>query len=217
MLICSMFGAVLAGLYCAIERKVRWITVLAFVIFIAFFACMASSNRHTDNPVWGYPVLLGFALGMTLTTLVTVAQLSTPPELIAIASGLIISVRSLGGTVGIAIYNALFRHQMNKMPDHIAKAAISKGLSPDSLPDFIGAIAGHNETALQAIPDLTPEIIQAGANAALDTYVSGFRSVWIAGGCFVVIAAFVAGFLYDPKKEFNMHIDAPVEKEEDMY
>jgi hypothetical protein len=27
----------------------------------------------------------------------------------------------------------------------------------------------------------------------------------------------VSVFLFDPKKEFNMHIDAPVEKEEDVY
>lgn len=217
MSICSMVGASLAGLYCAIARKVRWITVLAFLIFIAFFAAMATTNRKTDIPVWGFPVLLGFALGMTLTTLVTVAQLSTPPELISVASGLIISVRSLGGTVGIAIYNALFQDQMHNMPDNIAKAGISNGLDPENVGAFIGAIATHNETALGLIPGITPEIIQAGANASLDTFVRGFRSVWIAGACFVVLAAVVAAFLYDPKKEFNMHIDAPVEKEEDMY
>ncbi|KAF7561126.1 hypothetical protein G7046_g3004 [Stylonectria norvegica] len=215
MLICSMIGASLAGLYCAIARKVRWITVLAFLIFIAFFACMATTNRHTDKPVWGYPVLMGMALGMTLTTLVTVAQLSTPPQLIAYATGLIISVRSLGGTIGIAIYNSLFTQQMKKLPDNVAKAAISNGLSTNSIEDFVGALLSRNTTALLAVPGVTPEIIQAGANASLDTYSMGFRNVWIAATCFVVLAAFVAAFLYDPEKEFNMHIDAPVEKVEE--
>lgn len=212
-----MIGAVLTGVYCAITRKVRWITVLAFLIFIAFFAAMSTTDRTTSTPVIGYPVLMGFALGMTLTTLVTVAQLSTPPELIAIASGLIISVRSLGGTIGIAIYNALFTDQMGHMGDNIAKAVIPKGLSPDALPAFIGALNAHNETALVAIPGVTPEIIGAGANALLDTYALGFRYVWIAASCFVAIACIVAAFLYDPEKEFNMHVDAPMEKEEDRY
>lgn len=106
MLVSASVGAVVTGWYCAIYKKVRWATVLAFVVFAVFFACMATSNLETDRPVWGYPVLMGIALGMTLTTLVTVAQLSTPPELISIASGLIISVRSLGGTIGIAICKA---------------------------------------------------------------------------------------------------------------
>lgn len=217
MLICSIVGATVAGLYCALTRKVRWITVLAFLIFIAFFICMATSNRTTDNPVWGYPVLLGIALGMTLTTLVTVAQLCIPPELISIASGLIISVRSLGGTIGIAIYNALFRDQMVKMPANIAKVVIPQGISPEDLPAFIGALTSHNATALGLVPNVTPEIIDSGVVAVLDTYVKGFRNVWIAAACFVSLAAIVAGFIYDPSKEFNNHIDAPVEKEEELY
>ncbi len=103
MLISAAVGAILTGWYCAVARRVRWATVLAFLIFVAFFVCMATSNLQSNTLVWGYPVLLGFALGMTLTTLVTAAQLSTPPELISIASGLIIGIRSLGGTIGIAI------------------------------------------------------------------------------------------------------------------
>lgn len=217
MLVTSMMGAMLAGVYCAIARKVRWITVLAFIIFVAFFAGMATTNRTTNMQTWGYPVLLGFALGMTLTTLVTVAQLSTPPQLIAIASGLIISVRSLGATIGIAIYNAIFTDQMKRIPENIAKAVVPLGLAPDSIKPFVGALSSHNQTALLAVPGVNPDIIQAGLGAFLDTHVLGFRNVWIAGSGFVAVAAVVAVFLYDPKKEFNMIVDAPVEKEEDMY
>lgn len=115
MLLSSSVGAVLTGCYCAVVKKVRWATVLAFLIFVAFFACMAKSDLDTDRPVWGYPVLLGIALGMTLTTLVTAAQLSIPPELISVASGLIISIRSLGGTIGIAICK-LSRTSYNAYP-----------------------------------------------------------------------------------------------------
>lgn len=212
-----MIGALLAGLYCAITRTVRWITVVAFLMFVAFFACMSTTNRSTNAPVWGYPVLLGFALGMTLTTLVTVAQLSTPPELLAIASGLIISVRSLGGTIGITIYNALFVAEMNHMPDNIANAVIPEGLQSEVIGQFIGALTSHNQTALESIPGVTAEVIHSGTIALLDTYVEAFRRVWIAAACFVALAAIVAVCLFDPKKEFNMKVDAPIEKKEDMY
>jgi MFS family permease len=189
MLISLMIASVLTGWYCAATRQVRWITVVAFVLFIVFFACMATTNRDTDLPVWGYPVILGFALGMTLTTLITAGQLSTPPELIAVASGLIISMRSLGGTVGIAIYNALFTSAMSHLGENIAHAVIPAGLAPENLGPFIGALAGHNETALMAVPGVNPAIIGAGAAALLDTFVLAFRHVWIAGGCFVAVAA----------------------------
>jgi MFS family permease len=91
------------GVYCAITKKVRWVTFVAFVIFMLVSICRSTTNKNTSLPDWGYPVLLGWALGMTLVALVTVAQLSIPAELISIGTGLIISVRSLGGTIGIAI------------------------------------------------------------------------------------------------------------------
>ena len=99
----SIVAAGFTGMYCAITKKVRWVAVVAFVICMVFFICMSTSNRNTSMPVWGYPVLFGWAIGMALIALVTVAQLSTPPGLISIGTGLIISVRSLGGTVGVAI------------------------------------------------------------------------------------------------------------------
>lgn len=212
MLIASMVGAAVTGFYCAATSKVRWVTVFAFAIFVAFFAAMATTNRHTDTPVWGYPVLLGVALGMTLTTLITVGQLSTPPELIAIASGLIISVRSLGGTIGIAIYNALFQDQMRHLPVKVGEAAVDKGLEAAFVPDFITALTAHNSTALDMIPGITDRIITAGDEAYKDTYVLAFRHVWISGGCFVVLATIVAAFLYDPTREFTMRVDATVER-----
>ncbi|KAH8666567.1 major facilitator superfamily domain-containing protein [Xylariales sp. PMI_506] len=211
MPICATISSGLIGWYCAATRRVRWITVAAFLIFVAFFACMATANRHSSTAVWGYPVIFGFALGMTLTTLITVAQLSTPAELISVASGLIISLRSLGGTIGLAIYNALFNHQMGKLGDNIANAVIPAGLPPSDVGAFIGALTARNETALGLIDGITPQIIEAGSDALLDTYVAAFRVVWIAAGCFVAVAAIVAAFLFDPREEFNMHIDATVE------
>ncbi|CAM1506340.1 Fc.00g059810.m01.CDS01 [Cosmosporella sp. VM-42] len=215
--ICSTIGGLVAGWYCAITRRSRFITVLAFVLFAVFFACMAASTRSTSQPTWGYVVLLGFALGMTLTTLITTAQLSTPPQLISTASGLVISVRSLGGTISLAIYQAIFINQLNSLPASIATAVTSEGLASGEVSGFVKAFIARNSTALEAIPGVNSDIIQAGTIALEDTYVSGFRYVWTAACGFVILAVVGAVFLQDIKKEFNMHIDAPVENEEDIY
>ncbi|KAH7634619.1 major facilitator superfamily domain-containing protein [Sordaria sp. MPI-SDFR-AT-0083] len=216
MIIAAVF-ACLTGWYCAATRRVKWATFVAFGLFIVFFICMATTTRKSNTPTWGYTVFLGSALGVTLTTLVTVAQLSTPPELISVASGLIISIRSLGGTVGLAIYNALFHDVMKNLGSNIGAAVVPKGISPDDVEVFVTALESQNEKALDTIPGVTADIIQVGVIALQDTYVMAFRHVWIAGACFVALAALVSLLLLDPKKEFNMHIDAPVEKEEDLY
>jgi MFS family permease len=102
-LIVSIFSALGGGLYCAVTKRVRWVTVVAFSVFTGFFIGMATSGPTDSTKVWGFTILLGTGLGLSLCVLITVAQLSTPPELIAIASGILISVRSLGGAVGLAV------------------------------------------------------------------------------------------------------------------
>ena len=102
MFLVAGLGAAFAGYLCAHTRQTRWLTVSAFMLFIVFFVCMVLTDRTTNRPVWGYPVIMGVALGITLTTLVTTAQISTPPRLIALASGLMLSSRAIDGAVGLA-------------------------------------------------------------------------------------------------------------------
>lgn len=64
---------------------------------------MATTDLSSSAAVWGYPVFLGIGLGWSLTYLVTAAQLSAPPHLIAITSGIMLAVRSFGGPVALAI------------------------------------------------------------------------------------------------------------------
>ncbi|KAK3360441.1 major facilitator superfamily domain-containing protein [Lasiosphaeria hispida] len=213
----SIFSAAVAGAYCAATKKVRWIAVTSFLFFVVFFACMASTDLTTNAHTWGYPVFLGIALGLSLVTLITLAQLSTPPELIAITSGLVIGIRSLGGSVGLAIYNALFTGAMSHVGDNIAAAVVPLGLPLSSLGPFIGALTAHDNESLFQIPGVTPQIVGAGADALLATFSTGFKHVWITAACFVAFAAIVAVFIEDPSKEFNMHIDAPLEKDEELY
>jgi len=59
----------------------------------------------------------------------------------------------------------------------------------DSLPMLIGDLAANNQTAFATVPGVTPQIIGAGVGALFEAYSIGFRFVWIAAGCFMVLAA----------------------------
>lgn len=208
----SIPASVLTGTYISIMREVRWITVLAFLIFTSFFGGLASTNEDSRTLVWGLPVLLGGALGISLNTLVTIAQISTPVHLISSATGVLIGVRSLGGVVGLAIYQALFVGEVANLPANVGMAVVSAGLPRGSVASFIAALKAENETALEAVPGITAEIIEIGETALKETYLGAFHHVWIAASTFVGVAALIAAFLFNPKKEFNMHVDAPVEE-----
>ncbi|KAH6628093.1 major facilitator superfamily domain-containing protein [Chaetomium tenue] len=210
----AVFGFV-AGWNATRTRRVRWITVASFVLLLAFFVGMATCERGegSGRAVWGYAVLMGVAFGVMLTTLITVAQLSTPPELISIASGLFISVRSLGGTVGLAVYNAVYNAAMARLDGNVGDVVVPEGLPVEELSRFVAALVGRNETVLRGVPGSTPEIVDIGSTALLDTYVVAFRHVWITAGCFVAVATIASAFLIEEEKEFNMHIDNPIEKQ----
>jgi len=190
-MIVSIFSAAGAGWYCAKTKETRWITVVSMLVFVLFFALMAGTGTGLDasKQVWGYPVFLGTALGLSLVSLITLAQIATPPEHIAVASGLVIGLRSLGGSVGLAIYNALFNDAMSHVGDNIAKAAIMAGLPKESVGMFIGALMAHDDELMSKVPGVKPQIIGAGAQALLQTFASGFKNVWIAASCFVAFAA----------------------------
>lgn len=113
-----------------------------------------------------------------------VAQLGTPPQLIAEASALILATRSLGATVGLAIENAIFNSVFTtEIPKKIAAAVIPLGLPPTSIRGLIGALTTQNEAALAKIPGVTPEIIGAAGGALLQSYSDSFRYCWIAVCC----------------------------------
>jgi hypothetical protein len=108
------------------------------------------------------------------------------------------------------------------------------------LGEFIGDLANNNSTALATVPGVTSQIIGAGVGGLFNAYALAFRYVWIAASCFAVAAVVCkshhppkspslpivsranihppgSAFLVDPVKEFNMHINAPVEREEDNF
>lgn len=123
----TLVASLTTGLYCAATKKVRLATFIAFIVFVAFFAGMATTTKNSNTAAWGLPVLMGWGLGMTLVAIVTAAQLCVPHALITTASCLLISVRSLGGTIGIAIYQAVFTSGMSHLGDNVAQAVVGAG------------------------------------------------------------------------------------------
>jgi len=159
------FFALATGLYIWKSKTVHVPTVAGFAVFILFFILAATAKESTPQPnFWGYMVFLGAGLGLLLTTLVVASQLSTPPELIAMASGLVLSVRSFGASTGLVIYQAVFSHGISRnLFPKVAAATIPLGLPEGSLEPLLGALTSGNTGKLEQIPGVTAEIIEAAA------------------------------------------------------
>lgn len=219
--ICFIVFAVstaLTGLFCTTTKMLRYPIVVGFGSFVVLMICMATANLSSNAALWGYTVIFGSGIGILLNTLMTTAQLGTPPELIASASGLIISTRSVGGSVALAIYNAIFTHTLStNLGTKVLKAVLPLGLPLSSIGPLIGLLISGTIDGLTHIPGITGPIIQAGGNAVLQSFVPAFRYVWVTAGCFAFVATIAAWFIVDPTNEFNANIDAPAESEEALY
>lgn len=194
--LCQMVGFVgfgicclCSGLYIYKTKAVRLTAVGTFVMFLIFFICMATVNENTSEAhYWGYILFYGLGLGMALVTYTTVAQFATPPDLIAITTGLSCAVRSLGGSVGLAIFNAIFASGLTKnLAPKVIAAVIPLGLPMESVAPLIGGLSAGNMTMVKGIPGVTTKIIGAAGVAIKQAYVVGFRDVFITGAAFSIL------------------------------
>nr|OQO27324.1 hypothetical protein B0A51_04215 [Rachicladosporium sp. CCFEE 5018] len=209
---CLIFFALLAAVYCSAVKAVRLPTCAAFTMFALFNALMATIRTTTPEAnLWGYAIFLGAALGVCLTSLVTAAQFATPPALIAITSGLMIGMRSLGGVVGLAIYGAIFNAALSSnIASRVAGASIALDLPRTSVAGLIGALSAGDMTGALAIPGVTPTILEAAGGGLQRSFVIAFRNVWIAAASFSLAAVVASLFLVDPKSSFDERVDAPL-------
>ena len=182
--------ALAAGYYSVKTKTVRLPIFVGFVLIMIFNICYATVRQSTSNAaLWGYGVFLGIGTGIILPTNMVIAQLSTPPELISVASALVLSARSFGATVGLAVNNAIFTSKLSTaIPNKIAAAVLPLGLPPTSLGALIGALTTQNTALLAHVPGVTPRIIGAAAGALLQAYSASFRYVWVAAACFCAVA-----------------------------
>jgi hypothetical protein len=195
----SLVFAYAVGLYSSKSKQLRAPITIGFTFILSFFVTMAVTYSKNIQPAyWGLAVILGAGSGIILPLVMVVAQLSTPADLISMASALVIATRSLGGTVGLAINNALFNSALaTEIPSRIAAATLPLGLPATSLPLLIGALTSHNISLLEKVPGATPEIIGAAGAALTDAYGVAFRNCWIAASCFIALAVIGKGaFVY---------------------
>ncbi|KIW98778.1 uncharacterized protein Z519_00441 [Cladophialophora bantiana CBS 173.52] len=211
--ICLLLMSFLIGGYIYRTKTVRATAMASNIGFIIYASLMASVTAKTpESHFWGYITFYGSGLGCGVITLYTTAQLSTPPELIAVTSGLMGSIRSTGGSVAVAIYGALFNQGLtsNLFPK-VASAVVPLGVSEDNIGALIADLsAGAVEAALK-LPGVTIEAVGAAGEALKSAYVIGFRDVFICAVAFATLGLGASAFLINPRKEFNAKIDAPLD------
>ena len=182
-------AAVVSGIYVTKTKNLGLPLVFAFLMMVCFWGAVAGTSGSSSNEMYGLVVLCGLSLGTAMPVLITVVQLSVPPELIATVTGLMLATRATGGTVGLAVYTAIFNAAISdNLASKVATATIPLGLPPSSLGQLLGSLTANDQQALMNVPGITPQIIGASVTAMRDAFNIGFRNVYITAASMTAVA-----------------------------
>ncbi|GAA5865110.1 hypothetical protein JCM3774_002134 [Rhodotorula dairenensis] len=204
----GVFVCPITAWYTTKRKDVKWPTAFAFFCFALAFLGFALSGQNAGMAT-AFNTVGGIGCGMAIVLVVVMVQYSTPPLLIGIATALLISVRSLGGTVGYAIAEAIYSSKTNtQIPEAIVKATAPLGFNPQFLGPLIGFLMSGK--GLEAVQGATPQILGAASAALKNTEADAYKIVWFAflpGG---VIAVICCALFENPQHRMNWTVDAPL-------
>ena len=189
------------------------ITVAVQGLFTALYAYGVSFHQSA------FIAFMFFGQGcFGLVTVVTNlnASLHVKPSELGIATGLLGCFRSMGGSVGNVIFNAILRNSVNNhLGPNVAHAAISNGYTGDVsqlIPAVIETAVGV-PNAFASVAGVTPAVAQATALALKQTYAQAFRMVFYSTIPFSVLALVSTLFIADASKFMTNHLQVRLAKD----
>jgi hypothetical protein len=179
----------------------RELLVLSSCMMTAGVGALAAVTPARRALGIGVSVLGGFGVGGIIIPAAVIWTIISPDEIIATVAAINLSVRFIGGSIGYAIYFNIFENRITAvLPGLVEAATVAAGLNPAELPALIGDLVAQNTTAIEAIPGITPLIIEAAQGAVAEAYVLGFRKVYLVSIAFGGAAIIASLFLGDIKK-----------------
>ncbi|PNH38164.1 hypothetical protein VD0004_g8640 [Verticillium dahliae] len=171
-----LLGQTIAGFCISYVPKVKYQCIIAATISLAFMTSMVviSPDRWAVTIATGtiVCVAIGFIENISFpgVTLVWEAQD------IGLATGILGSIRGLGGAIAQALYGSVLNNELGKkLPELVVPAATQAGLPETSLTALFAGIATGD---LSAVPGITNEVIAAVGAATRVAYTESFKMVF---------------------------------------
>ena len=130
---------------------------------------------------------------------------------IGLATGVLGSIRAIGGAVAQTIYVSILNNKLaTYLPRYIAPVAASAGLPPASASSLIAAISAGSTDLASAVPGgaevLTPDVLVAVGEATKRAYISSFRVVFFATIPFGVLLIFFSVLSPNFEKYLSLNV-----------
>lgn len=125
---------------------------------------MSTVTPDTPSLAIALSTMTGLGVGGVLVPAATVAVMVTPDTSIATCVALSLAIRTVGGSIGYAIYYNVFINKLTpQLPTLVGEWAVKAGLPLTSAEAFVGAYLTGAEEMLAQIPGVTPAVIEGAA------------------------------------------------------
>lgn len=186
--------------------NVRYWLIFCTALMVATSCSLAALNQHNLGMGIAFTVISAFALGIVELVALTVAPLFCKASDIGLATGLLLSMRSVGGSVSVAVFTTILRNRLqNTIPKVVGSAAVKAGLPGDQIAALSrGVITG----TWAKLPGLSAEVVEAVSETIPVAWLQASKTVYLAAIGFGVIG--IAASLLT--KDVREHLTGKVER-----
>lgn len=177
---------------------------------VGFVAALASLTPETKVRGITLTILGPFFVGFIELAALALAPLFCKPADIGLASGLLASIRSAGGSVAVAVYSSILQNRLQTtIPASVGPVVIAAGLPPTEVPALVLAVKAGK---LVGFPGLTAQIRNAVARVLPKAYAEAFKTVYLSSLGFGAIALVACLFAKDEQGHLSDEVARKMHK-----
>lgn len=198
----TALGQVCAGVIVRWGGNVRYWLIFSTFAMVGFVSALAALTPSGKNLGIALTILGPFFVGFIELVSLALAPLFCAAQDIGLASGLLASIRSAGGSIAVAVYTTILNNRLgDTIPNNVLPAAEAAGLPESKAADLLAAVSASDLSAFS-------ESVQAAVAGALPTaYSQAFKTVYLASLGFGGIAIVGCLFSKDAKKHLTNKVE----------
>jgi hypothetical protein len=199
-----LLGQMFGGFGLSYLPKVKYQAIITSLLGAAFVAALAAIGPNTHAMTITFGVLATFFIGWVDNITFPAVTLVYEAQDIGLATGVLGSIRAMGGAVAQSLYVSILTTKANVyIPQYVAPAVVNAGLPTSSLPALFAGLASSNFTAVVGV---TPEILAIAGAETQRAYFSSFKIVFLATIPFGVLLVAAACFVPDMEQFLHNNV-----------
>lgn len=172
-----LIGSIIVGIISSKTGRYVEFPKIGFLVMAAGVGAMATWTAESSwGQVYGIEVLVGFGLALSITMLTLIVQASLDPRDIGPGTTMSTFVRSMGGTISIAVSSAILQSVVqSEYSGRVPSLYSEYGISPQ----VAGAYMASFSSGAPKPGNLTTEQVAALENATVHSFQRGLQMLFV--------------------------------------